>query len=107
MLSQQKDVKMRLQDFYQESTKLLENGIRAVFKEELERLSIPPQRMAKLIRILLEGLLMELAQIQNEEQLEQLDQAYADIRTLFERFVLSEVPNNPSPISDQDIVLPW
>ena len=99
-------VQLRLQDFYQESTKLLEDGIRMVFADQLHLLSIPPQRMAKLIRILLEGLLMELVQAQNEEQLNQLDQAYADLRMLFRSFVLQ----NPHPTSstiEEDIVLPW
>ena len=105
--TQQVDVKMRLQDFYQESTKLLEDGIRIVFKNELDRLRIPPPRMAKLIRIMLEGLLIELAQSQNEEQLAQLDQAYADVRVLFERFILDETVPSKEKLPTEDIVLPW
>lgn len=100
-------VQLRLQDFYQESTKLLEDGIRVVFSEDIAQLTIPPQRMAKLIRILLEGLLIELMHAQNEEQLEQLDQAYADFRMLFRSFVLQ----NPHPMTQtnpqEGIVLPW
>ena len=92
---------------YQESTKLLEDGIQIVFAEEIAQLTIPPPRMAKLIRILLEGLLIELVHAQNEEQLAQLDQAYADFRMLFQSFVLQ----NHTPIvnqgTEEDIVLPW
>ena len=100
-------VQVRLQDFYQESTKLLEDGIQVVFAEEIAQLTIPPPRMAKLIRILLEGLLIELVHAQNEEHLAQLDQAYADFRMLFQSFVLQ----NQIPIvnqgTEEDIVLPW
>ena len=101
-------IQMRLQDFYQESTKLLEDGIQTVFSDQLHLLSIPPQRMAKIIRILLEGLLMELVHAQNEEQLMQIDQAYADLRMLFRSFVLQNPqPNTTTNTSDEDIVLPW
>ena len=104
--TQQEGLRLHIQDFYQESTKLLEDGIRTVFAHEIDRLSIPPQRMAKLIRILLEGLLVELAQTQTEEQLAQLDQAYADMRTLFAQFVLTD-DTPDTPISAKDIALPW
>lgn len=100
-------IQVRLQDFYQESTKLLEDGIQIVFAEEIAQLTIPPPRMAKLIRILLEGLLIELVHAQNEEQLAQLDQAYADFRMLFQSFVLQNQPPVVNQGTDQDIVLPW
>ena len=94
--SHKEPLRLQLQDFYLESTRLLEDGIRAVFSEQLHMLSIPPERMAKLIRILLEGLLMELAQAQNEQDLAQVDQAYTDMRQLFAQFVLKK--EQPPPI---------
>ena len=100
-------VQVRLQDFYQESTKLLEDGIQIVFAEEIAHLTIPPPRMAKLIRILLEGLLIELVHAQNEEQLAQLDQAYADFRMLFQSFVLQNQAPAINQETEEDIVLPW
>ena len=99
-------LRMQLQDFYLESTRLLEDGIRAVFADQIHQLSIPPERMAKLIRILLEGLLMELAQAQNEEALAQVDQAYADMRQLFAQFVLKKDPR-PTVEASENLVLPW
>ena len=105
--TQNPPIQHRLQDFYQESTKLLEDGIRAVFADQMHLLQVPPQRMAKLIRIFLEGLLMELVQAQNEEQLAQLDQAYADIRTLFRNFVLQPSVLPQEETRKEDIVLPW
>ncbi len=105
--TQNPPIQHRLQDFYQESTKLLEDGIRAVFADQMHLLRVPPQRMAKLIRIFLEGLLMELVQAQNDEQLAQLDQAYADIRTLFRNFVLQPSVLQQEESQKQDIVLPW
>lgn len=99
----------RLSVFYAESTALLEDGIRRVFDEELDRLTLPPARMAVLIRICLEGLLVELAQVQDEAGLAEVEQAYADIRELFQRFVLARA--EPSPLdpdaTGEDIPLPW
>ncbi|MEC7984526.1 MAG: hypothetical protein VX278_05145 [Myxococcota bacterium] len=104
--SQKDHLRLQLQDFYLESTRLLEDGIRAVFSDQLHQLSIPPERMAKLIRILLEGLLIELAHAQNEHDLAQVDQAYADMRQLFAQFVLK---NEEDPVleSAENLVLPW
>ena len=46
--------------------------------------------MATLIRIWPEGLVLELAQARTPEDLKMVDQAYADTRNLFARFVLQE-----------------
>ena len=76
------------------------------FSNELERLAIPPRRMANIIRVLLEGLLIELAQAHTEEELKNVDQCYADMRALFARFVLVEqeaLPDNPA----DGFPLPW
>jgi AcrR family transcriptional regulator len=75
--------------FYDESTALLEDAIRLVFSEELDALAVPPERMAVLIRVLLEGLVVELARARDEEALARVDAAYQDFRALFERFVLA------------------
>ena len=81
----------QLEIFYRESTSLLEDGIRKVFAKELGTLVIPPERTAILIRIFLSGMVVELAQVNSSEQLEELDLIYADIRSMFERFVVEKV----------------
>ncbi|MEM6926946.1 MAG: hypothetical protein AAF602_08470, partial [Myxococcota bacterium] len=48
--------------FYLESTALLEEGIREVFSGDLGALALPPERMAVLVRVAMEGLVVELAQ---------------------------------------------
>lgn len=96
----------RLSAFYDECTELLTDGIRRVFDEDLDRLTVPPERMAVLIRICLSGLLVELAQVRDEADLAEVEQAYADVRELFQRFVLA----NNLPADDEalpDVPLPW
>ena len=105
LASQSGTIQKKLRSFYQESTDLLTDGIQLVFAESIDQLAIPPQRMATIIRILLEGLVVELAQAQSEEELQQIDQAYADMRGLFARFVI--VQPEPTPIQDESFPLPW
>jgi TetR/AcrR family transcriptional regulator, fatty acid metabolism regulator protein len=95
----------QLRSFYQESTGLLSDGIRQVFADELGSLAIPPERMSVVIRVLLEGLLVELAQAKTPADLAEVDQAYTDMRELFMRFVLAapEVGEAPS----EHVPLPW
>ena len=62
---------------------LLEEGIREVFADEIDRLTLPPQRMAVLIRTVLSGLVVELARARTEEQHAQVQAAYGDMRFLF------------------------
>ena len=81
-------VQDRLDSFYAESTSLLEDAIRHVFAEDLGQLALPPERMAVLVRILLEGLVVELAQARTQEDVAAVDQAFEDARALFARFVL-------------------
>src|SRR5687768_267579 len=51
--------------FYLESTMLLEDAIRAVFANDLGQLAVPPERVAVLVRVVIEGLVVELAQARN------------------------------------------
>ena len=91
----------------------MSDGIVQVFIEDVQNLPIPPERLAVLLRILLEGLMVELAQVQNRSDLTEIDQAYADFRKLFKDYILhqhdTEDPNMPFPLDDEtaDIPLPW
>lgn len=94
--------------FYDECTKLLEDGIRSVFATDLGQLAVPPERMAVLVRVVMEGLVVELAQARSSDDVAEVDRAYADLRALFERFVLGAepLPDTP-PIPLEPIPLPW
>jgi len=102
---QEGPIRKSLQSFYQESTNLLADGIRLVFAEDIDQLAIPPERMATIIRILLEGLIVELAQVKTDEDLANIDQAFADMRALFARFVI--VKRIDSPSTEEGVPLPW
>lgn len=99
-----------IQTFYRESTELLEDGIRKVFANNENKLVIPPERLAVLIRILLSGLIIELAQANSEQRLMEVDQAYADARHLFRSFVLQPELSMEYPDFDENtdsVPLPW
>jgi hypothetical protein len=101
-------VQERRARFYLESTRLLEDAIRAVFASNLGELAVPPQRTAVLVRVALEGLVVELAQARNADDVATVDQAYADFRALFERFVLhGEKGPAIAEIALEPIALPW
>lgn len=101
-------VQARRARFYVESTMLLEDAIRVVFASNLGELALPPDRIAVLVRIALEGLVVELAQARSAEDVAKVDQAYADLRTLFEKFVLSAPALEVGELGPlEPIPLPW
>jgi hypothetical protein len=94
--------------FFLESTELLEDAIRAVFAADLGQLTVPPDRMAVLLRIAFEGLIVELAKACNADDVATVDHAYADLRMLFERFALDGAQGPMTePLSMEPIPLPW
>lgn len=76
--------------FYAESMELLEKGIRGTFAGMEERMSVPPRRLAQLVRIGMHGLIIELAYARSDEELAVVDHAYQDLRDLFARVALQE-----------------
>ncbi len=93
--------------FYVESTALLEEGIREVFSADLGQLALPPDRMAVLVRVAMEGLVVELAQARTPDDVAVVDQAYADLRTLFARYVLHSEGDTLEEVRMEPIPLPW
>lgn len=97
--------------FYQDSTSLLEDAIRSVFATDLGQLALPPERIAVLVRVALEGLVVELAQARTADHVATVDRAYADLRSLFERFVLHGAGEAPIVVHElgplEPIPLPW
>ncbi len=79
--------------FYQEAMTLLLEGIHNVFEHEIERLAVPPQRLARMVRTGMHGLVVELAIAQTPEAISEVKQTYADLRMLFAQSAL----NAPKP----------
>ncbi|MCA9495109.1 MAG: hypothetical protein KC621_34510, partial [Myxococcales bacterium] len=98
-------VQERRSRFYLESTDLLEDAIRAVLAADLPQLAVPPERLAVLVRVTLEGLVVELAQARTPEDVARVDQAYLDLRMMFGRLV-SEPVEAPD-LQLEPIPLPW
>jgi len=92
MATQNKPTRKQLDRFYGESMDLLEQGLRQVFGDDVERLTLPPERLAFLIRSTMEGLVVELAYARNAAEFERVEVAYQDFRSLFERVILKENP---------------
>lgn len=106
--SDDESVQDRRARFYVESTALLEEAIRAVFSADLGHLALPPERLAVLVRVALEGLVVELAQARSAADVAAVDQAYADLRALFERYVVHGEGGPPlEEVSMEPIPLPW
>ena len=101
-------VQGRRSRFYVESTMLLEDAIRAVFANDLGQLAVPPERVAVLVRVVIEGLVVELAQARDAEDVARVDQAYSDLRAMFEVFVLqgADRPQIEALVLEP-IPLPW
>jgi hypothetical protein len=99
-------VEERRSRFYLESTDLLEDAIRTVLATDLGQMVIPPERLAVLVRVTLEGLVVELAQARTAEDVARIDQAYLDLRMLFGRLVGGGAPEAPE-LSLEPIPLPW
>jgi hypothetical protein len=93
--------------FYVESTQLLEDAIRHVFATDLGQLALPPERLAVLVRVTIEGLVVELAQAKTPQDVDVVDQAYLDLRALFERFVVGDGRATAPTVDLQPIPLPW
>jgi len=95
--------------FYEDSTRLLEDAIRAVFAADLPQLAIPPERLAVLIRIGLEGLVVELAQARSADDVAVVDQAYADLRRMFQHVLQRGEADATSTLALplEPIPLPW
>lgn len=82
--------------FMDEANEMLERGIQTVFADDLERLAVPPDRLTHLVRVSLNGLVVELAHARTEEERAEVDVMYADLRDLFSR-VAYATPTTEAP----------
>jgi AcrR family transcriptional regulator len=78
-----------LDSFYEDSTALLERGIQRVFEGDTERLAVEPGDLARIVRTLMHGAIVELAYAKTDEDLAHLNTTYLNLRTLFQRVILS------------------
>lgn len=100
------EINGQIRTFYQESTNLLEDGIRTVFANKLSELVISPERMSVLIRVLLSGLVVEMAGATTDKERTELNQAYRDFRALFQDFVVMSDQWDVDETTDS-VPLPW
>lgn len=77
-----------LDAFISESTLLLQQGIEVVFADQPAGVAIPPDRLARLVRTSMYGLIVELAYAREPGELALLDQTYADLRNTFATIAL-------------------
>lgn len=78
----------RWDDFNAESLARVELGLMRLFADHLDRLVLPPERLARAVRTGIYGLVVELAAARDEADLARVDQTYADVRALLEAIVL-------------------
>ena len=73
-----------LSAFHAESEALLADGIRDAFAGGPPPV-LPPERLARLVRVGLHGLVVELSQARDDAERAEVEQAYRDLRDLFHR----------------------
>lgn len=80
--------------FYAESEAMLIDGIGELFDGE-QLLQLPPDRVARLVRVCLHGLVVDLSYARSDDDLAEVQRAYEDLRALFAR--LAEHDAAPDP----------
>lgn len=74
--------------FYDEAMDLLQQGIEQTFEHDRDRMAVPPERLARMVRVNMHGLIVELARARDEEEVEAAEETYRDLRDMFSRVVL-------------------
>jgi AcrR family transcriptional regulator len=90
-------VRRQLDAFYDEVNALLEDGVRKVFAADADRMRLPPERLALIVRTTVHGLVVELAFARSPEDLARLDQLYLDLRWIFSQVALDVAEAPPDP----------
>ncbi|MBW2253669.1 MAG: TetR/AcrR family transcriptional regulator [Deltaproteobacteria bacterium] len=89
-------VRQHLDEFYAESNAFLERGIHQVFASDIDTLSIPPDRLARVVRTALHGLVVEMAHARSEADMEPIEETYRDLRDLFSEVALATPGSEPA-----------
>ncbi len=85
------DVAERLIAFNDEVTALVVDGIHNVLGPMTERLFIPPERLARLLRTMFDGLILQLAYAPDSASHELTRETFADARALIAQALFKEV----------------
>jgi len=88
LAAHQQRVRHQVDDFYAETIEMLEEGMSRVFSDHTDRLLMPPDRLARIIRSSLHGLVLELSLCRSQEDLDRVNQTYRDLRMTFESAIL-------------------
>jgi len=101
LATQDGPVREHLDEFYEESNALLDGAIAQVFAEHLSAMTIPPKRLAAVVRTALHGLVVELSQARSEADRARVQQTYRDLRRIFEQIAIRESQAEPRPPSPE------
>lgn len=85
---QEGPIRERLDAFYAEAEELLVQALHRVFADDVDRMSMPPERIAQLVRITLHGLIVELAYARTDQDMARIQASYLDMRRVFEEIAL-------------------
>ncbi len=85
LAAQNAPIRDHVDAFLDETEPLLVESIRELFVND--QLVLPPERLARMVRTVLHGLVVELAYARNTDDLQVVDQTYQDLRALFARVV--------------------
>ncbi len=98
LATQQGPVREHLDAFYVESHELLVGALDRLFDAERDALVIPTDRLARVIRAALHGLVFELSYAQTPADLERVRQTFRDLRRIFQDAALGGSPT-PSEVN--------
>lgn len=79
----------RLDRFNQEVIALVTEGIHNTLGPMTSRLRVPPERLARMLRVLLEGLLIDLSFARDDEARRAVHETFGDFRRLLSEVILT------------------
>ena len=85
LAAQNAPIRDHVDAFLDETEPLLVDSIQELFADQ--DLVLPPDRLARMVRTVLHGLVVELAYARNEGDLATVDRTYRDLRALFAQVV--------------------
>lgn len=88
--------------FYDDAMGLLLQGIERTFERERDQMAVSPERLARMVRVNMHGLIVELARARDEEELARVEQTYRDLRDMFARVILEESGEMTHVEADED-----
>ncbi len=86
LAAQGQRVRPQLDEFFDEVMPMLEQGLMDAFEGDTESLVLPPRRMARVIRTMFQGLVVDLALARGASEREAVDRTYRDLREQFAEF---------------------